>query len=252
MLEFFAGLSWFAVAQIILIDLLLGGDNAIVIALACRNLPDALRLRGILWGTAGAIGARILLLIFANTVLQLSFVKLLGGFLLYWIALKLLADTDHNGDDHEDIHASDRLLTAIKTIVVADVVMSIDNVIAVSGAAQHAGGDHQLVLMIFGILVSIPIIVWGSTFVLRLINSFPFIVIAGAAMLGYIAGAMVFADTVVLNVVKNQFAYLDATIFLLNVKLSGPGLIAALSIITFATFNWHQSKNKQSRARPYQ
>jgi YjbE family integral membrane protein len=238
-IEFFSTLSWMAVGQIILIDLLLGGDNAIVIALACRNLPDKLRLRGILWGTAGAIGARIILLAFASTVLQLSFVKLVGGVLLFWIAIKLLLDTE---DEHDDIHASERLLTAIKTIVVADIVMSVDNVIAVAGAAQHAGGDNQMILMIFGILVSIPIIVWGSTFVLRLINNFPFIVVAGSAMLGYIGGAMAFADTVVQNVIKSQFAYLDATIFLLNVKLSLPGLICALSIVTFAAFQWHLSK----------
>ncbi len=246
MIDFFATLSWLAVGQIILIDLLLGGDNAIVIALACRNLPDALRLRGILWGTVGAIAARIILLAFASTVLQLSFVKLIGGLLLYWIAIKLLLDTE---DEHDDIQASDRLLTAIKTIIVADLVMSVDNVIAVAGAAQHAGGDNQLILMIFGILVSVPIIVWGSTFVLRLINSFPFIVVAGSAMLGYIAGAMGFADTVVQNVIESQFAYLDATIFLLNVKLSLPGLICALSIITFAAFQWHLSKkiNKNNK-----
>ena len=246
MIEFFATLSWLAVGQIILIDLLLGGDNAIVIALACRNLPDSMRLRGILWGTVGAIVARIILLAFANTVLQLSFVKLIGGVLLYWIAIKLLLDTE---DEHDDIHASDRLLTAIKTIIVADLVMSIDNVVAVAGAAQHAGGDNQLILMIFGILVSVPIIVWGSTFVLRLINSFPFIVIAGSAMLGYIAGAMSFADNVVQNVIRSQFAYLDATIFLLNVKLSLPGLICALSIIAFAAFQWHLSKkiNKNNK-----
>lgn len=239
MIEFFTTLSWLAVGQIILIDLLLGGDNAIVIALACRNLPDSLRLRGILWGTVGAIVARIILLAFASTVLQLSFVKLIGGLLLYWIAIKLLLDTE---DEHEDIHASDRLLSAIKTIIVADLVMSIDNVVAVAGAAQHAGGDNQLILMIFGILVSVPIIVWGSNFVLYLINRFPFIIIAGSAMLGYIAGAMAFADTVVQNVIKSQFAYLDATIFLLDVKLSLPGLICALSVITFAAFQWHLSR----------
>jgi YjbE family integral membrane protein len=239
-IEFFTTLSWLAVGQIILIDLLLGGDNAIVIALACRNLPDSLRLCGILWGTVGAIVARIILLAFASSVLQLSFVRLLGGLLLFWIAIKLLLDTE---DGHNDIHSSDRLLTAIKTIVVADLVMSIDNVIAVAGAAQQAGGSNQLILMIFGILVSVPIIVWGSTFVLRLINRFPIIVVAGSAMLGYIAGAMAFGDTVVQNVIKSQFAYLDATIFLLNVKLSVPGMICALSIITFAAFQWHLGTN---------
>ena len=244
MIEFFTTLSWLAVGQIILIDLLLGGDNAIVIALACRNLPESLRLRGILWGTVGAIGARIIMLAFASTVLQLSFVKLVGGGLLYWISIKLLLD---NEDEHDDIHASHRLLTAIKTIVIADLVMSVDNVIAVAGAAQNTVGDNQLILMIFGILVSVPIIVWGSTFVLRLIKTFPFIVVAGAAMLGYIAGEMAVADSVVQNVIKSQFAYLDATIFLLNVKLSAPGLICALSIVTFAAFQWYLNKKNNKK-----
>ena len=101
--------------------------------------------------------------------------------------------------------------------------------------------------MIFGILVSVPIIVWGSTFVLRLIKTFPFIVVAGAAMLGYIAGEMAVADSVVQNVIKSQFAYLDATIFLLNVKLSAPGLICAFSIMTFAAFQWYLSKKSNKK-----
>ena len=246
MIEFFTTLSWLAVGEIILIDLLLGGDNAIVIALACRNLPESLRLRGILCGTVGAIVARIILLTFASTVLQLSFVKLLGGCLLFWISIKLLLDTE---DVHNEIHASDRLLTAIKTIVIADLVMSVDNVIAVAGVAQHAGGNNQMILMIFGILVSVPIIVWGSTFVLGLINIFPFIVVAGSAMLGYIAGTMAWADAVVQNVIKSQFAYLDATILLLNVKLTVPGIVCALSVLVFAAFQWYLNKKISKKAQ---
>lgn len=233
-MTFLSDISWWAVGQIILIDLLLGGDNAIVIALACRNLPDHLRLRGILWGTLGAIGARILLLLFAINLLQLSYVKLIGGLLLFSIALKLLAESEQ-GDT--EIHASERLLTAIKTIVIADFVMSIDNVVAVAAAAQHAGGNKQLALMILGIIVSIPIVVWGSTLVLGLIRKFPALVIAGAAMLAYIAVAMILSDVFVLSVIKSQFPYLDATISLLNVKLSLAGLFGALSIVFIAVLN---------------
>ncbi|CAN5879266.1 TerC family protein [soil metagenome] len=224
-------ISWWAVVQIVLIDLLLGGDNAIVIALACRNLPERLRLRGILWGTGGAISARIVLLVFAANLLQLSYVKLIGGVLLFWIAIKLQAESD---DSQGDIHGSARLLTAIKTIVIADIAMSIDNVVAVAGAAQHAGGGNQMLLMILGILVSIPIIMWGSTLVLGLIRHFPIIVIIGAAMLGYIALTMIVSDVVVASVIKSQFPYLNATISLLNVKLSLAGLSGAASIVFIA------------------
>ena len=224
-------ISWWAVVQIVLIDLLLGGDNAIVIALACRNLPERLRLRGILWGTGGAIAARIVLLVFAVNLLQLNYVKLIGGVLLFWIAIKLQAESD---DSRGDIHASARLLTAIKTIVIADIAMSIDNVVAVAGAAQHTGGDNQMLLMILGILVSIPIIMWGSTLVLGLIRHFPIIVIIGAAMLGYIALTMIVSDAVAASVIKSQFPYLNATVSLLNVKLSLIGLSGAASIVVIA------------------
>ena len=191
LVDFFMQLNWLAVGQIILIDLLLGGDNAIVIALACRNLPPRLRFQGILWGMAGAVGIRIALIAFAVTMLQVPYLKMLGGVLLAWIGIKLLAD---NGAGHDNIPSSDRLLGAIKTIVVADLVMSLDNVIAIASAAERAGGDHQLALVIFGIVVSIPIIIWGSTMVLKLIERFPVVVTLGAALLGYLAGSMFFSD----------------------------------------------------------
>jgi YjbE family integral membrane protein len=245
MIDFLTNISWLAVGQIILIDILLGGDNAIVIALACRNLPPSVRLRGILWGTAGAIGARIILLFFASTLLELSFVKLIGGILLYWIAIKLLRDTD---DAHQEVHASDRLFSAIKTIVIADVVMSIDNVVGVASVAQHAGGQNQLALMVFGILISIPIIVWGSSLVIGLINRFPLVIVLGSAMLAYIGASMAFSDSVVVALMSNQFAYefssLGVIIPLLNVKLSIIGLVSAASIALFAMIAWHRSKNK--------
>lgn len=183
---------WLAVGQIIMIDILLGGDNAIVIALACRNLPPELRRKGILWGTAGAIVLRVVLIFFAMSLLALPYLKLIGAALLIWIGIKLLVPED---DEHGDLKASDKLLGAIKTIIVADFVMSVDNVIGIAGAAQTAGHEgHQMPLVIFGLLVSIPIIVWGSSVVLKLMDRFPVIIVAGGALLGWIAGTLAVGD----------------------------------------------------------
>ena len=139
-MDFLGQLNWLAVGQIILIDILLGGDNASVIALACRNLPPELRIRGILWGTVGAIAMRIVLIIFAVALLQVPYLKFLGGLFLLWIGLKLLSENEGN---RAEIQASDRLLIAIKTIVVADLVVSIDNVIAVASSAEQADGAQS-------------------------------------------------------------------------------------------------------------
>ncbi|MCK9510654.1 MAG: TerC family protein [Pigmentiphaga sp.] len=192
MMEFFYTLSWVAVFQIIMIDILLGGDNAVVIALACRNLPPKLRWKGILWGTAGAIILRVILIFFAVTLLQVPFLKVVGGLLLLWIGVKLLLP-EH--DEHGDLQGGSTLLSAIKTIILADFIMSLDNVIAIAGAAQRAHGDHQMGLVIFGLLVSVPIIIWGSTLVLKLIDRYPVVVTFGAALLGWIAGGMLVTDT---------------------------------------------------------
>jgi YjbE family integral membrane protein len=193
--EFLTAQFWLAVGQIILIDILLGGDNAVVIALACRSLPEAQRMKGILWGTAGAIVLRVILIGFALTLLAIPYLKLVGGVLLVWIGVKLLLPTDD--DEHGNIQASDKLWGAVKTVIVADLVMSIDNVIAIAGAAQGAAEQHQMPLVIFGLLVSIPIIIWGSQLVLKLMDRFPVIITLGAALLGYIAGGLVLTDPAV-------------------------------------------------------
>lgn len=186
---------WLAVGQIVMIDILLGGDNAVVIALACRNLPAELRTKGIIWGTVGAIVLRVVLIFFAMSLLKLPFLKLIGAVLLLWIGVKLLVPDD---GDHDNIQGSDRLLGAIKTIIVADFVMSVDNVIGIAGAAQGAGHeDHQMPLVIFGLLVSIPVIVWGSTMVLKLMDRFPMIITAGGMLLGWIAGTLAVSDPAV-------------------------------------------------------
>ena len=190
--DFLTAHFWVAVGQIILIDILLGGDNAVVIALACRQLPKAQRTKGIVWGTVGAIVLRVILIAFALTLLKVPFLKLVGGLLLLWIGLKLIAPDDEDG--HDNIQGSDKLWGAVKTIIVADLVMSIDNVIAIAGAAQGAGEQHQLALVIFGLVVSIPIIVWGSQLVLKLMDRFPVIIVLGGMLLGWIAGGMIQSD----------------------------------------------------------
>ena len=187
---------WIAVGQIIMIDILLGGDNAVVIALACRQLPPHQRTKGILWGTAGAIVLRVILIAFALTLLQVPYLKLIGAALLIWIGVKLLVPQDEDG--HANIQGSDKLWAAVKTVIVADLVMSIDNVIAIAGAATSAGGPHQLPLVIFGLLVSIPIIIGGSQMVLKLMDRFPIIIAAGGMLLGWIAGTMAHSDPAVL------------------------------------------------------
>ena len=183
---------WVALGQIVVIDILLGGDNAVVIALACRRLPPAQRVKGIFWGTAGAIVLRVVLILFAMTLLNLPFLKFVGALLLVWIGVKLIAPDD---DDHGSIQGSDRLLAAIKTIIVADLVMSVDNVIAIAGAAQNAG-DHSTLLVVLGLLISIPIIVAGSQLVIKLMARFPIVITLGGMLLGWIAGGMLVTDPV--------------------------------------------------------
>jgi len=196
---------WIAVGQIILIDILLGGDNAVVIALACRQLPAGLRNKGILWGTVGAIVLRVVLIVFALTLLQVPLLKLVGGALLVWIGIKLLVPEDEG--EHSNIKGSDKLWSAVKTVIVADLVMSIDNVIAIAGAAQGAGEAHQMPLVIFGLLVSIPIIVWGSQLVLKLMDRFPLIITLGGMLLGWIAGTMVHTDPGLVSFIPQDKAW---------------------------------------------
>jgi len=188
---------WIAVGQIIMIDILLGGDNAVVIALACRKLPPKQRTQGILWGTAGAILLRIVLIFFALQLLAVPFLKIVGALLLVWIGVKLLVPEHEDG--HGNIEGSDKLWGAVKTVIIADFVMSVDNVIAIAGAAESSGTGHGMALVIFGVVVSIPIIIWGSQLVIKLMDRYPFIITLGGMLLGWIAGTMVVTDPVLTN-----------------------------------------------------
>ena len=189
MADLFTAQFMISVLEIILINILLSGDNAVVIALACRNLPDKLRRRGILWGVLGAIVLRIILTFFAIKLLDYPWLKLIGAALLIWIGIKLIVGEEHGG--HE-IKASDRLISAVWTIVIADLVMSLDNVMAVTAAAK---GD--LALIIFGLVISVPLVIFGSQIIMRLIERLPMLVPAGGGLLGYIAGDLATDDPVV-------------------------------------------------------
>src|SRR3990172_7928890 len=198
MLEIFATSQfWVDVFKIIMIDLLLSADNAVVIALACRNLPIEQRKKGILFGVLGAIGLRILLTFFAVGLLSLPYLKLVGALLLIWIGIKLiLPEEEHSADN---IQADTRLLGAIKTIIIADLVMSLDNVLGVAAAAKG-----NVSLLVFGLLISIPMIAWSSQLVLKLIDRFPFIIYAGGALLGYVAGEMLVRETLFVSLVETR------------------------------------------------
>lgn len=176
--EFFS-----ALAAIIVIDLVLAGDNAIVIALAARNLPRHLQRKAILWGTIGAIVVRALLTMVVVSLLKIPGLMVVGGLALLWIAYRLLAAD--GGDGHADISAGMGFWGAMKTIVVADAVMGLDNVLAVGGAAQGS-----FLLVVLGLAISIPIVVWGSTLILGWIERYPSIIYAGAAVLAWTAAKM--------------------------------------------------------------
>jgi YjbE family integral membrane protein len=171
---------------IVLIDLMLAGDNALVIALAVRSLPPRQQLLGRIFGTAGAVLLRVLLIALATALLRIPFLQLFGGLLLVWIAFKLVRPATGEGNH---VRQGGSLGSAIGIIVAADVVMSLDNVLGVAGAAH---GDMRLV--VFGIALSIPIVVWGSGLLARLMNRFPWIIWLGGAVLGYVAGDMILDD----------------------------------------------------------
>lgn len=183
---------WIAIGQIVLIDIVLSGDNAVVIALACRKLSPEQRRKGIFWGVAGAVGLRVVLTVFAALVMNLPWLKLVGGLLLFWIAIKLLLPED---EDRHDIESAAHLWGAVKTIVIADFVMSLDNVIGVAGAAYGS-----LLLLLFGLAVSIPLIILSSQLILHWMERWPAIILFGAGLLGYVAGQMIFSDPGIVGV----------------------------------------------------
>jgi YjbE family integral membrane protein len=180
---------WVALLQIIGVNIVLSGDNAVVIALAARSLPAHQQKAAVLWGSGAAVVMRIVLTIVAVEMLKWPYLKLVGAVLLIWIAVKLLIPED---EGEGDIATSDNLIAAVKTILIADLVMSLDNVIAVAAAAKGS-----LTLLILGLAISIPMVVFGSTMLLKLMGRFPVIITIGAALLGWVAGEMAVTDPLI-------------------------------------------------------
>ncbi|MGH8648359.1 MAG: TerC family protein [Burkholderiales bacterium] len=184
----------------ILINIVLSGDNAVVIALAARSLPPRQQKAAIFWGAGAAVVMRIVLTIFAVALLKYPYLKLVGAALLLWIAVKLLLPED---GDEGDVESSDNLWAAIKTILIADLVMSLDNVIAVAAAARGS-----LTLLILGLAISIPIVIVGATLLMKIMERFPVIITLGAALLGWVAGDMAATDPVLKEWVDANAAWL--------------------------------------------
>jgi len=192
-MDLFTAGFWIALLKIIWVNVLLSGDNAVVIAMAARNLPHGQQRRAIVFGSGAAIVLRVVLTLFAVQLLQLPWLKLIGSLLLLWIGVQLLADND----DDAEVHASHSLWAAVRTILVADLVMSLDNVIAVAAAANSAPEPMRLALLVIGLGLSIPLIIFGSTLLLKLMERLPAIVTLGAALLGFVAGEMAVTDVAV-------------------------------------------------------
>ncbi|MEK9849847.1 MAG: TerC family protein [Candidatus Puniceispirillum sp.] len=189
------GLEAFTIAllQIVAIDIILGGDNAIIIALACRNLPETQKRAGILWGTAGAIILRVILVFFATTLMTTPGLRLVGGLLLLWIGVKLMLEETSESFDGK-IAENSTLLGAVKTIIIADFVMSLDNALAITAAAKGS-----MILVIFGLVLSVPIIIGGSALILRMMERFPVIITFGAGLLGWLGGDMIAHDSLTVS-----------------------------------------------------
>jgi len=198
MYELFYNSALISIIQIIAIDIILGGDNAIVIALACKNLPEKQRKLGIFYGALGAIILRVIMVFCATYLLLIEYLQIVGGLLLIWIAVKLILDNHKSHGIH--VNQESNLFAAIKTIVIADFVMSLDNSVAIAAVAN---GD--IALVIFGLLLSVPIIIWGSSLILTLIDKYPSIIYLGAMLIGWIGGDMIQSDAYITTSLNISF-----------------------------------------------
>ena len=233
-MDFSSGALWGAFGAIVAANILLSGDNAVVIAMAARSLPPDQQKKAIFWGSAAAIVMRVVLTIVAVKMLQLPFLKIVGGALLLWIGVQLLVDSQGGG--HIKSHGT--LGAAIRTILVADLVMSVDNVLAVAGAADRAPEAYRLPLLVVGLGLSIPLIVAGSTLLMNVMDRFPVIITMGAALLGFLAGEMFATDPYTADWVH---AHMPEADFILG------GFCAVLVV---AVGTWQQRRHKAAAAGP--
>jgi YjbE family integral membrane protein len=226
-MDFTTGTFWAALGSIILANIVLSGDNAVVIAMAARSLPEHLQRRAIFWGSAAAIVMRIILTLVAVEMLKWPYLKIIGALLLLYIGISLLSEDSGEEGSHKQIGT---MAAAIRTILVADLVMSLDNVLAVAAAAK---GNTPL--LIIGLAVSIPLIVFGSTLLLKVMDRFPIIITVGAALLGFLAGEMLFTDPAFVARVGAQT----------DVVVNAAGAMGALAVVAVGL--WLQ-RRAQARA----
>jgi YjbE family integral membrane protein len=213
MADMMAPAFWIAVGQIIWINILLSGDNAVVIALACRTLPPRQRFWGILLGAGAAVVLRIIFTIIIAQIMAIAFLKLVGGLLLLWIAVKLLVPTEDHGEG--SVKAGDTLMRAVWIVTLADIVMSLDNVIAIAAAAETAAARVDMAnalaikttLIVFGLATSVPLIIAGSALLMKVMEKYPILVWAGAALLGWVAGEIIVKDAAVVSYLGEDFVH---------------------------------------------
>ena len=186
-MEFLQGsYFWVGLLKIVWINIILSGDNAVVIALAARSLPQHQQKQAIFWGSGAAVVLRVVLTLIAVKLLELPYLQIIGGLLLLWIGVQLLGDEDDEEGGHSETGG---LMSAVRTILIADLVMSLDNVIAVAAAAKGS-----MLLLVLGLLISIPLVIFGSTLMIKLMERFPIIVILGAALIGWVGGETILGD----------------------------------------------------------
>jgi len=219
---------WLALMEVMMVNIVLSGDNAVVIALAARKLPAKQKRLAIIFGSAGAIVLRVALTIGAVELLRIPFLQFAGALLLVWIGVKLLIEDDSSEDDH---HAHDDLMGAVKTILIADVVMSLDNTLAIAGVAKGSWP-----VLIAGLVFSVPLIVFGSTLIMKMIERFPLIVYIGAGLIAYTAGEMIDSDAAVQPYLPQLF---HATPYL--------GILLTIGVVGYGGwYNWIKGRNATS------
>jgi len=227
-----SGALWGALGAIVVANILLSGDNAVVIAMAARSLPAHQQKKAIFWGSAAAIVMRIVLTIMAVQLLQYPYLKIVGGLLLLWIGVQLLVESDEGGE----VKAYGTMGAAIRTILVADLVMSVDNVLAVAGAADRAPEAYRIPLLVVGLGMSIPLIIVGSTLLMKVMDRFPIIITLGAALLGFLAGEMFVTDPAV------------AGWFRANMPEADYFFGAACAVLVVAVGTWKQRRQAKELA----
>jgi YjbE family integral membrane protein len=230
---------WTGLGVIIWVNIILSGDNAVVIALAALSLPKHQQGKAIFWGAGAAVVLRIILTIVAVELLKLSYLKIVGGLLLLWIAIKLLMPEDGGGD----VKSSDNLYQAIKIILIADLVMSLDNVVAVAAAAKGS-----ILLLVLGLAISIPLVIFGATILMKLMERYPIIVVIGAALIGAVAGELLVTDPVVVNWVSASMPWLEIHVPLIG-EVSWAQIAGAVVVVTVGKWLAARAEKAQEKEK---